>query len=205
MLELIVILILIFSIILHEVAHGWMADYLGDSTAKEAGRLSLNPLSHIDVLGSLILPLFLILTKAGIIFGWAKPVPINPYNLRGKYGEAKTAIAGPLANIFIAVFFGLLIRFLPLPNLVFFQNLIMVFNYIVWINLLLALFNLIPIPPLDGSHLLFAFLPESWETIKFFLFQYGIFVLLFFIFFFSQYLLPIINFFFFLLVGESFI
>lgn len=198
--------ILIFSVVLHEVAHGWTANCLGDPTAKEAGRLTLNPLKHLDPLGSVVLPLCLILMQSHMMFAWAKPVPINPFYLRDKkYGEAKTAIAGPLANISIAVFFGLLIRFLPLGDSLFTQNLMMIFNYIVWINLLLAIFNLIPIPPLDGSHILFAFLPESLSAIKFFLFQYGFFIFIFSIFFLFQYIIPIVELVFFLITGQPFL
>ena len=112
------IIILIFSIVIHEVSHGAMANYLGDPTAKYAGRLTLNPLRHLDPIGSVILPLFLILmaklTGGGIIIGWAKPVPINPYNFRDqKYGSAKVALAGPAANLIIGLVFGLALRFFP--------------------------------------------------------------------------------------------
>lgn len=203
--------ILIFSVVLHEIAHGWAANYLGDPTAKEAGRLTLNPFKHLDPLGSIALPLLLILTHSPVMFGWAKPVPINPFFLRDKkFGEAKTAIAGPLANVSVAIFFGLLIKFLPsLPLSDSFyshysQNIIMAFSYIVWINLLLAIFNLIPIPPLDGSHILFAFLPESLNAVKFLLFQCGFLFLIFFIFFFSHLLIPIIESAFLLIVGHPF-
>ena len=202
----IIILILIFSIILHEISHGAMANYLGDPTAKMAGRLSLNPLRHLDPIGSVFLPLILILFQSKIIFGWAKPVPVNPFNLRDKrYGEAKVATAGPLANISIAIFFGLLIRFLPLAGSTFGQSMGIVFGYVVWINLLLAVFNLIPVPPLDGSHVLFAFLPESLNNLKIFLLRYGFFILIFFIFFFFQFLVPIIDSVFNLIVGQPFI
>ncbi|MBZ9572856.1 site-2 protease family protein, partial [Patescibacteria group bacterium] len=141
----IVIIVFLFSIIIHEVSHGAVANYLGDPTAKLAGRLSLNPLRHLDPIGSVLLPLMLILLRSGIIFGWAKPVPINPFNFRDKkYGSAKVAMAGPTANISLAVVFGMLLRFLPLANLTPVSNLAIVFSYIVWINLLLAIFNLIP-------------------------------------------------------------
>ena len=201
----IIILIFLFSVILHEVSHGSMAYYLGDPTAKNAGRLTLNPIKHLDPIGSILVPLILIISKAGIIFGWAKPVPINPLNLsHKKYGEAKVAIAGPLANILIAVLFGLLIRFIPWGYSSFEINLISIFGYICWINLLLAIFNLIPVPPLDGSHILFALLPRSADEIKIFLSRYGFFILIFFIFFLFRFVIPIINFIFTLIVGQPF-
>jgi len=202
----VIIIIFLFSIIIHEVSHGQVANYLGDPTAKMAGRLSLNPLKHLDFIGSLLLPLMLILSGSGIIFGWAKPVPINPFNFRDKkYGSAKVALAGPVANIFLAVVFGMLLRFLRLENLSFGANLAVIFAYIVWINLLLAIFNLIPIPPLDGSHILFTFLPLRFNNLKIFLTKFGFLILIFFIFFFFQLLLPVINIFFKLIVGVSFI
>ncbi|MDD5433342.1 MAG: site-2 protease family protein [Candidatus Pacebacteria bacterium] len=189
MITLFSVLILIFSVIIHEVAHGAMAERLGDKTARDMGRLSLNPIKHIDILGSVIVPLFLILTKSSMLFGWAKPVPVNPYALRDrKYGEAKVALAGPLANISVAIIFGMVLRFVPFGNSLFYQNLSVILQGIVWINLLLAFFNLTPIPPLDGSHILFAFLPKSAENVKVFLNQFGIFFLLLFIFFVFPYL-----------------
>ncbi len=186
------IIILVFSIIIHEVAHGAMAERLGDKTAREMGRISLNPIKHIDLFGSIIIPLFLILTKSSMLIGWAKPVPINPYALADrKYGEAKVAMAGPLANIGVAILFGLILRFVPLGVSVFSQNLALILQYIVWINLLLAVFNLTPIPPLDGSHILFALLPKSAESVKFFLSQFGVFILIIYIFFIFPYIAPL--------------
>lgn len=188
----ILILILLFSVIFHEIAHGWMAYLLGDPTAKIAGRLTLNPKKHIDPVGTILLPLFLLVITfgRGPILGWARPVPINPYNFSNKrYDPAKVALAGPMANILLALIFGLLLRFggnfLPEPT-------IAVFLYIVQINLLLAIFNLLPIPPLDGSHILFAFFAPDPRT-RFLFFQYGIFILLFFLVFFGRYLFLIIE------------
>jgi len=180
------IIILIFSIIIHEVSHGFVANYLGDPTAKYAGRLTLNPLKHLDPMGSVLLPVILILTT-GKGIGWARPVPVNPANFKDqKYGSLKTAIAGPASNLIIALFFGLLIRFTI--NLNFFPTEIYpLFSFIVLINILLAIFNLIPIPPLDGSHILFTFLPASMQNTKNFLGQFGFFILIFLIFFFPPF------------------
>ncbi len=145
------LIVLIFSVILHEVAHGHMANWLGDPTARLAGRLTLNPLRHIDPLGSVILPALLLITHAPILIGYAKPVPYNPYNLRGKYAEGLVAFAGPGTNILLAFIFGFLIRF---SGAQLGPDLISAFAVIVYVNILLALFNLIPAPPLDGSKVL---------------------------------------------------
>jgi Zn-dependent protease len=150
------IVVLIVSVVLHEVAHGYMANYLGDPTARLAGRLTLNPFKHIDPLGSVFLPLILKLTGSPILIGYAKPVPYNPYNLRGKWGEALVAFAGPGANILLALIFGLAIR---LFGGMMEPALVAALAVIVFINMLLALFNLIPIPPLDGSKILSEILP----------------------------------------------
>lgn len=158
--QVIIIIALIMSIVLHEMAHGYMANWLGDPTARLQGRLSANPLVHIDPLGSVIIPALLFFGNAGVLFGWAKPVPYNPYNLSDqKYGEAKVAAAGPLMNIGIAVLFALLIRLTPVLGLP--GSFIEIASYVVFINLLLAFFNMIPIPPLDGSKILTALLPFS--------------------------------------------
>jgi Zn-dependent protease len=189
----ILIIILLFSVIFHEIAHGGMAYILGDPTAKNAGRLTLNPIKHIDPVGTIFLPLMLLILTMGRgpIFGWAKPVPINPFNFSDKkYGPAKVAVAGPLANISLALIFGLFLRFgsaiLPLQTSLFFL-------YVVQINLILAIFNLLPIPPLDGSHILFAFLSTTRE-VRLFLAQYGIFILIFIIFFFGRYIFSLVEF-----------
>lgn len=151
---------LIMSIVLHEMAHGYAANALGDPTARLQGRLSPNPIVHIDPLGSVLIPALLMLSGSGILFGWAKPVPYNPYNLNNqKWGEALVAAAGPAINIVIALVFSVLIRLAdPLGlNDVF----VSLATYIVYMNILLAIFNLIPFPPLDGSKILPALLPLS--------------------------------------------
>jgi Zn-dependent protease len=170
------LIILLFSVIIHEIAHGSVAYYLGDSTAKYQGRLTLNPLKHLDPFGSVILPLLLLLATAGAgpVFGWAKPVPVNPYNFRDqKWGQLKVAIAGPAANFSVAVFFGLLIRFLDLPSSLFY-----LFSIVVVYNFLLGIFNLIPLPPLDGSWVLFGLIGKESSKIKIFLQQYGMVILI---------------------------
>ncbi len=145
------LVILIISVILHEVAHGYMANWLGDPTARLSGRLTLNPASHIDPVGSVLLPLVLTLTHSPFLIGYAKPVPYNPYNLPGKYDEGLVAFAGPGTNIIIAVIFGLVVRF---AGATLSPALVSACTIIVIINLVLAIFNLIPIPPLDGSKVL---------------------------------------------------
>lgn len=155
------IIIIMFSAIVHEVMHGFAADWLGDRTARYAGRLTLNPIKHIDLFGSILLPLTLALGGSPIFFGYAKPVPYNPYNLRAdglfaRFSEAIVAIAGPLSNFGIAIIFGVLIRlgiFGVATN--------SVFVLIVVINVALMCFNMIPIPPLDGSKVLTSLLPSG--------------------------------------------
>jgi len=150
-----IIAILIFSVVLHEVSHGYAANFLGDPTARLAGRLTLNPIKHLDMMGSIIIPAILILTGAGFIFGWAKPVPYNPYNLRkgGKYAEAIVAGAGPASNFIIAIIFGLLMRF-GIASGIATVPFIQIAGIIVFVNIMLGVFNLIPVYPLDGSKVL---------------------------------------------------
>lgn len=154
------LLVLVFSVILHEVAHGYMANWLGDPTARLQGRLTLNPASHIDPFGTILLPLFMWVvqgfTANPILIGYAKPVPYNPYNLPGKYDEVLVAGAGPGTNILLALIFGLTMRFWGMS---LDPNLLRAFAIIVVVNLWLAIFNLIPIPPLDGSKVLSGLLP----------------------------------------------
>ena len=174
------LLVLLFSVVIHELAHGSIAYSLGDLTAKYQGRLTLNPIKHLDLFGSIILPLVLFISGSPVLVGWAKPVPINPYNFRDqKWGSLKVAIAGPLTNLFLAIFFGLLIRFSPYSFIVSFEKFFILMAYVVSINIMLALFNLLPIPPLDGHWILFSFLPESFSVAKEFLQRYGFFLLIF--------------------------
>ena len=154
--QLLFLVILILAIILHEVAHGYAALLLGDQTAEQAGRLTLNPIPHVDFLGTIVVPGILILTGANILFGWAKPVPYNPYNLKGRYAEAIVAAAGPAVNIVTAVVFGLLFRF---GGAVLPAWLLLLCGVIVPVNLFLAFFNLLPVPPLDGSRIVMTLLP----------------------------------------------
>ena len=153
-----VLIVLILSIIAHEVAHGYAADSLGDPTARLAGRLTLNPLPHIDPVGSIILPALLVFTASPILFGWAKPVPYNPYNLKNqRWGEAFVAVAGSATNILLAIIFGLIVRFGSTIGLD--ATMLSFAATITFVNLFLGLFNLIPFPPLDGFTALRAAFP----------------------------------------------
>lgn len=186
------LLVIIPSAILHEYMHGFVADRLGDPTARYAGRLTLNPKVHIDPMGTIIMPVLLMLGTGGrFLFAYAKPVPFNPYNLKDqRWGPVAVAFAGPLSNLALAFVFGLFIQFLPLST-----SMMMFFEIVVYANVLLAIFNLVPIPPLDGSKLLYALLPSSMEQVKQFLERWGFVVLLIFVFQFSWIISPVILFF----------
>lgn len=163
------IVVILYSVTIHEVSHGLMANSLGDPTAKNLGRLSLNPIKHMDLFGSVILP-FLMFFTTGFAFGYAKPVPYNPANLNDpKYGPVKVALAGPAVNIILALLFGLTLRFMPD---VFSSSLVPeLFSRIVILNLVLAVFNMFPVPPLDGHWLLMAFLPPSMNNVRTYIYR----------------------------------
>lgn len=194
------IAILVMSVVIHEISHGFMAEYYGDKTARLAERLTLNPISHLDLFGSILLPAFLILSHAPFLVGWAKPVPYNPYNLRDRRkGELAVASAGVLANFAIAIFFGLILRFALIGNVS--QDLVTIVSLIVLTNLGLGIFNLVPIPPLDGSKIFYNLLPSSVHKIIAPLEKYSLIFIVVFIVFFSSILYPILSFFFHLITG----
>jgi Zn-dependent protease len=183
------IVVLIYSVVLHELAHGLMARSMGDRTAERLGRLTLNPLKHLELFGSFILPLVSKLTT-GFMFGYAKPVPYDPHQLSDPvYGPAKVALAGPATNILLAVLAGLVMRLSGSVASIQVMDLI---GYIVWINLILAAFNLMPIPPLDGHWLLMAFLPAHAHTLRVMLYRYQWLLLFVFLFFVFPLFLPIL-------------
>ncbi|TSC84993.1 MAG: transmembrane protein [Parcubacteria group bacterium Gr01-1014_13] len=190
-------LVIVPSAIIHEYAHGLAADMLGDPTARLAGRLTINPIPHIDLWGTILMPITLsVLTGGKFLFAYAKPVPYNPYNLRNqKWGPAVVAIAGPATNLLLAIAFAVLIRFLPASNFT------SILSIIVYANVMLMIFNLVPIPPLDGSKVLYAILPDSAVGVRNFLDKYGFVLLLFFIFFLFELISPLIEGLFTLLVG----
>ncbi len=174
---LITFIILIFSAIVHEVSHGLMAERLGDDTAREEGRITLNPIPHIDPFGSILLPLILLMAHSPVIFGAAKPVPVNFNNLRNpKRGMALVSIAGPISNFCLAILFTIPIK-LGLANAIAYPILMQA----ILINLVLGTFNLVPIPPLDGSKILASFAPDKWMYKILSLERYGFILVLIFL------------------------
>lgn len=201
------LVVLIFSVMIHEISHGYIAESLGDPTARLAGRLTLNPLKHLDFFGSFLLPASLyILTSGTFVFGWAKPVPYNPNNLKNpKSGAGKIALAGPASNLLIAAAFGIFLRVLLVSGASYNPALIPLFSHIVALNIVLAVFNLVPLPPLDGSKVLFALLPSGEQTVRlvFFLERYGMVLVLIFIFFGFRLITPIISIFYSFITGQA--
>ena len=190
MILLIVLPALLFAVTVHEYAHGWVAERRGDSTARLSGRLTLNPIAHIDPVGTIIFPLFLYITQVHImkvetplIFGWAKPVPVNFRNLRNpKQDMIAVGLAGPLANIILAILCTLFLRMGIIEPYTFIGKLL---GFGIFINLLLAVFNLIPIPPLDGSRILTGLLPPQLARTYNKLERFGFIILLFALFYFG--------------------
>jgi len=167
--------ILFLSIILHEIAHGYAAHRLGDPTARDANRLTLNPLAHVDLFGSILLPLMLVMTGSPVLLGWAKPVPFNPAYFRDyRRGTMLVGAAGPATNLLLAALTGILFRvFGPEPG----SLLTLVLVNACALNVLLAVFNLIPIPPLDGSRVLIGFMPQDWIPGYLFMERFGFVVI----------------------------
>ena len=195
------IAILIMSVVIHEISHGFVAEQYGDKTARHAGRLTLNPIVHLDFFGSILLPAFLYFTT-GFAFGWAKPVPYNPDNLSPrKMGNIAVAAAGVVANL-LSLFFGLILRFTLHSQMS--EGFYLIISSIVKLNLALAIFNLVPIPPLDGSKIIFPLLPKSLDSIISTIEQYSFIFLIIFIVFFLEYLYPILTFLFHFIIGASF-
>lgn len=187
--NLIFIIVLIISIVIHEVAHGWAAHKLGDPTARLQGRLSLNPLVHLDWIGSVILPGLLIITGAPFVLGWAKPVPFNPgYFKNPRWDSVKVALAGPISNILLATLGSIFLVVIPfgIGGTMFLTSFIIV-------NIVLAVFNMLPIPPLDGHHVLFALIPNRYHQVKDFLTRYSLVILLVFIMYGWHLIAPVIN------------
>lgn len=186
--QLIYLPVLILAVVVHECAHGLVAKWCGDDTAYREGRITLNPISHVDLWGTIIVPLVLALSSAGLMFGWAKPVPVNPNNFRHfRRDDILVSMAGPASNFIIAFISALFIVLLSLvwkaaspdsaSSLQFGEFALTILKYSIQINLLLALFNLVPIPPLDGSHVVASLLPphlgEQYRSLGFI----GLFIL----------------------------
>ncbi|MFQ5543028.1 MAG: site-2 protease family protein [Nitrospiria bacterium] len=189
---------LIFAVTLHEAAHAWVADKKGDNTARQLGRITMNPLAHIDLFGTIVIPLMLFITTNGFIFGYAKPVPVNPLNLRRpKEDMAWVAAAGPGMNLLLAIISGVLYRILYDPNVLrggslfsgiggiaayFLVPLLSMLRFSVFINVALMFFNLIPIPPLDGGRVLVGLLPSRQSRLMSRVEPFGMLVIVFVVF-----------------------
>lgn len=186
---LVLFLVIVPSAVLHEYMHGWVADQLGDGTARYAGRLTLNPIVHIDLFSTILMPLALYLASGGaFLFASAKPVPYNPYNLsRPRLGPILVALAGPLSNLALAITFAL---FLRVPA---FAPYVQVLSLIVYANVILAVFNSVPVPPLDGSKILFALLPARFWKVQEVLERHSLIILLVFVFAGAGLISPIIQ------------
>jgi Zn-dependent protease len=197
------IIILLLSIVVHEVAHGFAAYREGDQTAYLAGRLTLNPLKHIDLVGSVLIPLVLVISGAPFLFGWAKPVPYNPFNFKNRRrGTLFVASAGVLTNFLIALIFGLGLRVLIVTGLAS-MSLASILSAIITVNILLGVFNLVPIPPLDGARILFALLPEKYYKYERQLEAYSMALVILFILFGWKFIVPVITWLFTLLTGAT--
>jgi len=193
------IAILIMSVVLHELSHGYTAELLGDPTPRLQGRLTINPVRHLELFGSVIVPI--LTSLLGFTFGWAKPVQWNPYNVKNRrVGEFLISLAGPMSNILIAVIFGFIIRFAPE---IASPSFLAISKYIVAINITLAIFNLIPIPPLDGSKILFSLLPPNLIHIRGAFEHYSLFLVLILIFFLWDFIAPVIPFLFWVITGTN--
>lgn len=181
---LLIVPVLLLSVVVHEVAHAWQALREGDTTARDLGRITLNPVPHLDPMGSIVVPLLLHFLPGNFLFGWARPVPVNPRNYRNqRAGDIRVSLAGIVANLGLVVFFAAALALLPLLEGVLSpvgqagSTLFSILTYGVLINLILAYFNLIPIPPLDGSHVLKHLLPASLGARYMALGRYGIAIL----------------------------
>ncbi len=199
------IIILVFSIVFHEVAHGRVALWRGDTTARDAGRLTLNPLPHIDLFGTILFPLFLIITRSPVLFGWAKPVPVNPFHFKEiKKDMALVGASGPASNFLLAVVIGVLFR-ISASTLGWDHVMTQALVYGIYINLVLSFFNLIPVPPLDGSRIVMAFLPDDLALKYSRIERFGFLIIfgLLFLGLFQYVLFPIVHVFLILIIGFS--
>ncbi|MFH1667952.1 MAG: site-2 protease family protein [Candidatus Komeilibacteria bacterium] len=180
MLIIIKILSILYAVVIHEFSHAYVAFKQGDLTAKMNKRLTLNPIPHMDMFGTVLLPAMLILSGSPLVLGWAKPVPVNPLNFKNKkWGNTLVSLAGPASNLISALVFVAVLKIIFVLQLVSVDNYLIVFlSYLIIINIVLFVFNLIPIPPLDGSHFLFDILPAKYDSVKVFLSQNGPWLLL---------------------------
>ena len=185
----ILVILLLYSIIIHEISHGYTAYKLGDPTAKYSGRLTLNPIAHIDPIGTILIPVILIISHSSILFGWAKPVPINPYSFKNPQKDmAWVGLAGPASNLCIAFLLSLIVKILP------FSYLSYILTQAAVINIVLSVINLIPIPPLDGSRIVSGMLSREMAYQYSKIEPYGIILAyIFIVVFFRALILPIVG------------